>query len=61
MRVDAELFDICKEFIKDNKISSDEDIYDSDIEAQTLQLLEQICDLIGYYDYEEEEEEDYED
>jgi hypothetical protein len=56
MRVDAELFDICKEFIKDNKISSDEDIYDSDIEAQTLQLLEQICDLIGYYDYEEEEE-----
>jgi len=56
MRVDAELFDICKEFIKDNKISSEEDIYDSHIESQSLQLLEQICDLIGYYDYEEEEE-----
>ena len=53
MRIDAELFDLCKEYIKENKIESAEDIFKN--EDLACELVEQICDLIGYYDYEEEE------
>lgn len=56
MKIDAELFDICKEFINTNKISSKEDL--ESFEEESLVLLEEICDLIGYYDYEEEEYEE---
>ncbi len=61
MRVDAELYDLCKDFIKDNGITCEEDIYQSDrVEANALELIEQICEILGYYE-EEDEEEDYED
>jgi hypothetical protein len=60
MKIDAELFDVCKDFIKDNKIVCGEDIYQRDsIEANALDLIEQICDLIGYYEEEDEEELDF--
>jgi len=56
MKVDAELFDLCKEFIKENKISCEEDIFQNDsVQEEMLELMEQICDLIGYYDHQEEE------
>jgi hypothetical protein len=57
MRVDSELFDICKEFIKEYKIKSPEDIDDLD-DHLLYELVEQICDLIGYYDVEEEDYEE---
>lgn len=56
MRIDAELFDLCKDFIKDNKISCAEDIFQRDsIEANALDLVEQICDIIGYHEEDEED------
>lgn len=62
MKVDAELFDICKDFIKDNEITCAESIYQKDsIEANALDLIEQICELIGYYEEEDEEELDFDD
>ena len=61
MRVDAELYDLCKDFIRDNRISCEEDIYQSDrVEANALDLISQICELLGYHE-EEDEDEDYED
>ncbi len=61
MRVDAELYDLCKDFIKDNEIGCEEDIYQSDrVGANALELIEQICEILGYYEPEDEEE-DYED
>lgn len=59
MKIDAELFDICKDFIRDNEITSSDVIFDRDsLQLQALDLLEQICDLIGYH--EETDEEDLE-
>lgn len=59
MKIDAELFDICKDFIRENQISCSDSIYDRDsLQLQALDLLEQICDLIGYYEPEEELEYD---
>ncbi len=56
MKIDAEIFDLCKDFIKENQITCSETIYQSDkIEANALELIEQICDLIGYYEDEEED------
>lgn len=61
MKIDAELFDLCKDFIKDNKITCAESIYQSNsIEANALDLIEQICDVIGYYE-EDEEDLDFDD
>ena len=61
MRVDAELYDLCKDFIRENKITCEETIYQSPrIESNALELIEQICELLGFYE-EEDEEEDYED
>ena len=60
MRIDSELFDLCKDFIRESEISCPETIYDRDsLQLQCLELLEQICDLIGYH--EDEEELDFED
>ena len=59
MKIDAELFDLCREFIKENQIGCEEDIYQTDQVAEnSLELIQTICELIGYY--EEEEEEEYE-
>jgi hypothetical protein len=55
MRIDSELFDLCKDFIRENQITSSDTIYDRDsLQLQALELLEQICDLIGYQEDEEE-------
>lgn len=59
MKIDSELFDLCKEFVNENEISCSEDLYQRDsLQLQALELLEQICDLIGYYEDEEELEYD---
>jgi hypothetical protein len=55
MRIDSELFDLCKDFIRENEITSSDSLYDRDsLQLQALELLEQICDLIGYHEDEEE-------
>lgn len=55
MKIDAELFDICKEFIKENQITCAEAIYQRDsLVVKSQELLEQICDLLGYYEEEED-------
>ncbi len=63
MKLDAELFDLCREFIKENKIEHDEDELDRIDWADLHNFIHQICELIGYYeDLEEElEDEEYED
>ena len=64
MKVDAELFDLCREFIKENKIDCSETIYQTDrIAENSLEFIESICELIGYHEEEEEldQEEEYED
>jgi hypothetical protein len=59
MKVDAELFDLCKEFIKEHRIECAEDIYQTDsVSEYSLEFIESICELIGYH--EDEEEIDYE-
>jgi hypothetical protein len=52
MKVDAELFDLCKDFIRENKIESPDDIYS--MSDNVCDLMTEICDLIGYYDHDEE-------
>ncbi len=60
MKVDAELFDLCREFIKENKIDCSETIYQTDrIVENSLEFIESICELIGYHE-EDEDEEEYE-
>ena len=60
MKVDAELFDLCREFIKENKIDCAETIYQTDKVAEnSLEFIESICELIGYHEEEEELEEDF--
>jgi len=55
MKIDSELFDLCKDFIRENEITSSDSLYDRDsLQLQALELLEQICDLIGYHEEEEE-------
>ena len=47
MKVDAELFDLCREFIKENKIDCSETIYQTDrIAENSLEFIESICELI---------------
>lgn len=61
MKIDSELFDLCKDFIRENEITSSDSLYDRDsLQLQALELLEQICDLIGYHEDEEELEYDEE-
>jgi hypothetical protein len=55
MKIDSELFDLCKDFIRENEITSSDSLYERDsLQLQALELLEQICDLIGYHEEEEE-------
>ena len=56
MKVDAELFDLCKDFIRENKIQTIDDIYG--MNDNVCDLMAEICDLIGYYDHDEEDLED---
>lgn len=60
MKLEAELFDLCGEFIKENKIDCSETIYQTDrVVENSLEFIEAICDLIGYHE-EVEDEEEYE-
>ena len=60
MKIDAELFDLCREFIKEHKIECDEDELDSIDWADMHTFIHQICELVGYHE-EDEEDLDFED
>lgn len=50
-----ELYKLCKKFIADKKPSCPESIYDCDwINEGALSLLEDICGILGYYEYPED-------
>lgn len=49
---------IVENFIKQNKIYCPESIYQSDRVIQNAyEFIEQLCDTVGYYDDEDEDEE----
>ena len=61
MKIDAELFDLCRDFIKEHKIEHDEDELEQIDWADLHSFIHQICDLVGYYEKEDEEDLDFED
>ena len=49
------LWNICQKFIVDLEISCPESIYQSDrIAENSLELIEEICKVIGYHQFEDE-------
>ena len=54
MKVDNDLFYICKDFIRDNKIIEEENVEALDPETISKFIVE-VCELLGYH----EEEEDF--
>jgi len=55
MKIDAELFDLCKEFIKENKITEDYEELGGLDWPEVHEFITNICGLVGYYDNEEED------
>ena len=51
------LWTLCEKFIKDNEISCPESIYQCDhVIENAHEFIEEICKEVGYFIYEEEEE-----
>ncbi len=51
-----ELLEVCMKFIQENGIGCRENIYQSDrVVLNSLEFIERICDVVGYYDVEEDE------
>lgn len=51
----SELLDLCRKFINENKISCPESIYQSDsVIENAYTFIEEICNLVGYFEYEDE-------
>ena len=43
-------------FIDANRISCGEAVYQTDwVSENSLELIEELCDIVGYYEYEDEE------
>ena len=50
------LWFLCKQFIEDQEITCGECVYQSDrVIENAYQLIEEICNIVGYYKDEEEE------
>ena len=45
-----ELYTVCLKFIIQNKIYCPEDIYQTDKVNNSLELIEDICNIVGYED-----------
>lgn len=51
------VYNICVDFINKNQIGCSETIYQSDrVIENSLPLIEQICNAIGYYKFTDEDE-----
>ena len=55
MKIDAELFDLCRDFIKEHKIEHDEDELDRIDWADLHTFIHQMCELVGHHEDEEED------
>jgi hypothetical protein len=54
MEEEKQLAEICRKFIKDQKISCSESVYQSDnVILNACELIEQICEIVGYFEYPE--------
>jgi hypothetical protein len=52
-RKTKDLISLCKKFIKDNKISCEECIHQTDwVIENAYEFIERICDIVGYYEEE---------
>ena len=50
------LHQIVKAFIEEQRISCPEDVYQSDrVIENAYELIEKLCDVVGYYEYKEGE------
>lgn len=46
-----ELFNLCQDFIRDNKIRCAEDIYQKDrVIENAYNFIEEICEIVGYHE-----------
>jgi len=56
MSKEEEAFKIVKKFIKDNEIGSGECVYQCDwVIEHAYELITDLCDCVGYYEYPDEE------
>jgi hypothetical protein len=54
MSKEQRLYDLCKRFIKDNRISCPETICQVDsVIVNASDFIEQVCDIVGYHEDEE--------
>lgn len=52
-----QLFDLCEQFIKDNKITCAEVVYQTDHVIQNAyEFIEEVCNIVGYASLEDEDE-----
>jgi hypothetical protein len=52
----GELVDICRDFIREHRITHPETIYQSDrVIEHAYELIENICNVVGYADLGEED------
>ena len=62
MKIDSELFDLCREFVKENRITPEDDGLDDVLYGDITAFIHQICELVGYYEEDEDQDElDFED
>lgn len=51
-----QLLKLCEQFITEQRISCPETIHQTDrVIENAYNLIEDICDIVGYYEYEDEE------
>lgn len=50
------LWEAVTRFVDEQRISCGEAVYQTDWVAEnSLELIEELCDIVGYYEYEDEE------
>lgn len=49
MQKHIELWDVCRKFIDENKLETNDDVYNLD-SGDAINLIEQICEIMGYYE-----------
>lgn len=59
MSKEENLWALCKKFIEDEKISCAESVYQTDsVIINAYELIEKICNIVGYHKYEDDENEE---
>lgn len=56
MSKQKDLLKLCKTFIEEQRISCPESIHQTDrVIENAYEFIEEICDIVGYFEYEDEE------